>query len=72
MRWLDDFKKMIDNNPEVSDGELFRAFPELQFKEERMNAALLYWNRGIVVPEFKNKTVWHRIINFFRWPKKQQ
>jgi hypothetical protein len=74
MKWLEDFKEMVDNNPEMSDGELFRAFPELQFNQDRLTWALVYWHDQVVVPEFmpavRKETIWQRIKTYL-WPKRK-
>lgn len=65
MRWLKDFKSLLENNPDVTDAELFRAFPELRFDQQRLNGALLYWRYGIVAEYFKKITLWDRIKKTF-------
>lgn len=68
MKWLQQFKAVIDSQPFVTDAELYRAFPELQYKPERMDAALLFWHLGIVAPEFTEpkKTLWQRFKALWR------
>lgn len=53
MRWLKQFKDILDKNPEITDAELFRAFPELKNDQERMTWALVYWHDREIVPEFQ-------------------
>lgn len=64
MKWLKDFKRMIDDSPEITDPELYRAFPELKGDSRRMDAALIYWKYGVVAEEFKTRwqKLWTRII----------
>lgn len=62
MKWLKQFKDILDNNPGTTDIELFRAFPELQGSQERLSAALLYWRFGIIAEEFKRVPLWKRLI----------
>lgn len=64
MRWLKDFKRMIDDRPEISDAELFRAFPELKGDGGRMDAALLYWKYGVVADEYKTR--WQKLWQTIR------
>lgn len=61
MRWLKKFKKTVDTNPEVTDAELFRAFPELKYEQKRMDAALMYWKHGAVAVEFL--PWWQKLFN---------
>lgn len=54
---------MLEDAPEITDAELYRAFPELRSDPKRMDAALLYWKYGIVADEFKTRwqKLWQKI-----------
>jgi hypothetical protein len=62
MKWLQQFKEIVDNNPGVSDIELFKAFPELKGKPELLTAALMYWRYEVVAEEFKKQSAWSRFV----------
>lgn len=66
MKWLQRFKEIVDNNPDVSDIELFKAFPELKGKPELMTAALMYWRYEVVADEFKKRSVWSRFVKLLK------
>jgi hypothetical protein len=61
MRWLKKFKEILDNNPEITDAELFRAFPELKSDPQRMDAALMYWKYDAIPVEFM--PWWRKMID---------
>lgn len=64
MKWLQQFKEIVDNNPDVSDIELFKSFPELKGKPELLTAALMYWRYEVVAEEFKKQSAWSRFVKF--------
>lgn len=64
MKWLQQFKEIVDNNPDVSDIELFKAFPELKGKPELLTAAFMYWRYEVVAEEFKKQSAWSRFVKY--------
>lgn len=64
MKWLKQFKEIVDNNPDVSDLDLFRSFPELKGRQDLLSAAFLYWRYEIVAEEFIKEPIWKRIVKY--------
>lgn len=64
MKWLEQLKELLVNNPETSDAEIFRAFPELKYDQKLLTAALMYVHYGHVALEFRKDSKWKRFLKF--------